>query len=108
MNGASVELKRDSVPHELLCAAVREVTPVLDFIREEKRQPADGEVGVAVGDKHSDVRALVEFTGAEGGSDPGVAAAHDDQVHRDAPTGRRRLLRRDGREAGRGLCGARS
>ncbi|SKZ13978.1 Uncharacterised protein [Mycobacteroides abscessus subsp. abscessus] len=60
--------------------AVRQVRPVGDFPGDVVRDPADGEVRVVVGDHDGDVGGGVEFTDAQGGADPGVAAADRNDV----------------------------
>ena len=60
---------------------VRQVAPVGDLARDVVGNPADGEVGVGVGDDHGDLGVGVELTGSQRGADAGVASSDGDEVH---------------------------
>ena len=62
---------------QLRHASVRQRAPVGDVAGEVVGQPADREVRVGVGQQHRHLHGGVELTRAEGGADPGVAAADD-------------------------------
>ena len=61
--------------------AVGEVAPVGDLAGDVVRDPADGEVGVGVGDDHRHLGCAVELAGPQRGADARVAAADGNQVH---------------------------
>ena len=61
--------------------AVGEGLPGLHFAGEVVGDAADGEVRVGVRDHDGDVDGGVEFAGAQGGGDAGVASADRYEVH---------------------------
>lgn len=65
---------------QVVGGAVRQIGPVRHFPGDVVGDAADGEVGVGVGDDHSDLGAGVEFTDAQRGADSGVAAAAGDDM----------------------------
>jgi hypothetical protein len=65
---------------EFVECSVSERVPVGNLAGEEVGQPADREVRIAVGEQHRDLDAGIDFAGAQGGADAGVAAADDEKT----------------------------
>jgi hypothetical protein len=79
--GAGVQAQADPGGLQIGTGAVGQLTPIRYVTADVVGDTADGEVRVRVGHHHGDLDPGIEFTGSERGTDPGVAAAHGDQMH---------------------------
>ena len=107
--GEGVQAELHAGGFEVGVGAVGEVAPVGDLAGDVVGDAADGEVRVGVGDDDGDVGRGVEFAGAQGGADAGVAAADGDEVGHRVSSVDVLVERVGGREVGGdGVLGGRS